>query len=408
MKPHNYLIMNVLRQTFQLVFITMICWLPGSILKCQVIPADNFHHILIDSNHSKWGDYDKPEWLRYFGLDMADINEDGFAEIIAGRELYLNPGKDMTGTWEKISLPLNADGILFLNVDNDEYADIIAQALPDIYWFEAVDKSGSSWNAVKIGEVPATSHTNSQGFEKAQIFHGGKEEFVIAGNGNIYLFELPENPENGNWKKTLVAANTSDEGIGLADINGDGKTDIAAGRRAAGEKEPTIIVWFENPGEGPGKWKDTEIGFSNHAIDRVEIADLNGDGNADIVITEERWPGKEPDGNMFWFEQPAGSGDKWPRHRIVTQYSMNNLDIADLDQDGDIDLVTSEHKGPELELQIWGNDGKGTFSKFVVDRGHESHLGSQVFDLDNDGDLDIVSIGWDQYKYVHIWRNDGK
>ncbi len=394
------------KKVFRVVFFTIICLLPVNLLKSQVIPADNFYHILIDSSHSKWGDYAEPEWLKYFGLDMADINGDGFAEIIAGRELYLNPGSDMTGVWEKITLPLNADGILFLNVDNDEYADIIAQALPEIYWFEAVDKEGRTWNAVKIGEVPATSHTNSQGFEKAQIFPGGREEFVIAGNGNIYLFELPENPEHGEWKNTLVAANTSDEGIGLADINGDGKIDIVAGRRAKGENEPTIIVWFENPGEASNHWKDTEIGFSNHAIDRIEIADFNGDGKRDIIISEERWPGREPDGNMFWYEQPAGSGDKWPRHRIVTQYSMNNLDIADLDRDGDMDLVTSEHKGPELELQIWENDGKGTFSKFMVDRGHESHLGSQLFDMDSDGDLDIVSIGWDQYENVHLWRND--
>jgi len=398
--------MNIFKQVLQVVFFTIICLLPVNLLKSQVIPADNFYHILIDNNHAKWGDYTEPEWLRYFGLDMADVNGDDFAEIIAGRELYHNPGGDMTGVWEKISLPLNADGIIFLNVDNDEYADIIAQALPEIYWFEASDKTGRTWSAVKIGEVPATSHTNSQGFEKAQIFPGGREEFVIAGDGNIYLFELPENPENGDWKKTLVAANTSDEGIGLADINGDGKIDIAAGRRAAGENEPTIIVWFENPGEGGNKWKDTEIGFSNHPIDRVEIADFNGDNKTDIIISEERYPGREPDGNMFWFEQPAGSGDKWPRHRIVTQYSMNNLDIADLDRDGDIDLVTGEHKGPELELQIWENDGKGAFSKFVVDRGHESHLGCQLFDMDNDGDLDIVSIGWDQYKNVHLWRND--
>ena len=86
---------------------------------------------------------------------------------------------------------------------------------------------------------------------------------------------------------------------------------------------------------------------------------------------------------------------------------MNNLEIADMDKDGDIDLLTSEHKGTDLELQLWKNDGKGKFTNYVLDKGKESHLGTQVADMDQDGDFDIVSIGWDEYKYVHLWRNEG-
>jgi len=171
--------------------------------------------------------------------------------------------------------------------------------------------------------------------------------------------------------------------------------------------EPLIVVWFENPGSISGEWKNTEIGKSNHPIDRVEVADLNGDGKSDIVISEERYPGKEPDGNLFWYEQPDDpSNTKWNRHRVVTQYSMNNLDIGDLDKDGDIDLVTNEHKGPVLETQVWVNDGTGEFKKVIVDTGKESHLGTQLADMDNDGDLEIVGTGWDNYKFVHLWRND--
>jgi hypothetical protein len=85
---------------------------------------------------------------------------------------------------------------------------------------------------------------------------------------------------------------------------------------------------------------------------------------------------------------------------------MNNLDAADLDKDGDIDIVTNEHKGPDHETQIWENDGKGNFKKTVVDSGKEGHLGTQLFDLDGDGDLDLISPAWDHYENLHVWRND--
>jgi hypothetical protein len=386
--------------------LTMIASVFLSAQSFTLAQVSNWTYIQIDSTKTKWGDYDDPNWLRYFGLDMGDLNNDGLKDIVTGRWVYLNPGDAMAGNWKRIDLGVNADGILIMDVDGDEYGDVIAQALPDVYWFEATGENGEYWKALKIGQVPATSHTNSQGFAKAQIVSGGKEEFVIAGDGDIYCFEIPDEPVMDSWKRTLVAENTSDEGIGVGDIDNDGDLDIAAGRRPEGESEPLIVVWYENPGDGSEDWNDYEIGSTNHPADRFAVADLDGDKNADIVVCEERYPGLEPDGNIFWYQQGGDRTAKWKRNRITTQYSINNLDVVDLDRDGDMDIITSEHKGPGLELQMWENDGTGHFTKNIVDSAKESHLGTQVADMDNDGDLDIASIGWDQYKYVHLWRND--
>lgn len=369
-------------------------------------PVNSWAYIEIDDSKGKWGDYQEPEWLNYFGLDAGDLNGDGFKDILNGRWVYLNPGQNMDAQWTKVDLGINVDGILIMDVDNDERPDLIAQALPDIYWMEAETAAGLVWNATKIGQVPATSHTNSQGFVKAQIYGGGTEEFLIAGNGNIYCFQVPKKPEKDQWEVQLVGENTSDEGIGVGDIDGDGDIDFVAGRRPDGGDEPLIVVWFENPGHSTGNWKDYELGTTNHPADRVGVTDLNGDNKADVVVCEERYPGLEPDGNIFWFEQAQSPTGKWTKHRIVTQYSSNNLDIADMDHDGDMDIITGEHKGPTLELQIWENDGAGEFSKKRVDTGKESHLGTLVRDMDGDGDMDIISTGWDHYQFVHLWRND--
>jgi hypothetical protein len=110
---------------------------------------------------------------------------------------------------------------------------------------------------------------------------------------------------------------------------------------------------------------------------------------------------------LFWFEQAKEpSATDWRRHRLITTWSLNNLDVADMDGDGDFDIITCEHKGPDLKLYLFENDGHGHFTERVLDKGKESHLGTLTADLDGDGDLDIVSIAWDNYKSLHVWRND--
>ncbi|WP_166204978.1 FG-GAP repeat domain-containing protein [Pelagihabitans pacificus] len=367
--------------------------------------SQDWHYIQVDSTKQMWGDWAEPEWLRYFGLDAGDVDSDGNMDIISGRYIYHNPGGGMESTWKRTVLDDNVDGILYIDVDGDPYADIIAMALPDLYWYEATNENGTRYQRKLIGQVPATSHVNSQGFEKAQLVAGGPSEFVIAGNGDIYAIAIPDKEaDTSDWKVTMICKNTSDEGIGVGDIDGDGDLDIAAGRRPDGEDEPKILVWYENPGNIDSLWKPTIVGESIHPIDRVEIADVNGDGKADIVVTEERYPGLEPDANFWWFGQQ--DLDTWQRNKIVTQFSINNLDITDIDNDGDTDLLTAEHKGTALELQLWENNGAGVFTKTVIDTGKENHLGTQWVDLDADGDLDIIGAGWDQHQYMHVWRND--
>lgn len=368
------------------------------------LPLNQWTYIEIDSTRGKWGDWKEPEWLRYFGLDAGDLNRDGLPDILAGRYFYLNPGGDLTAKWERTMLGANVDGYLIGNFDGDEYAEIIATALPHVYLFEATDVDIEYWEMNKIAEIPATGHVNGQGARLAQIIPGGNPEPMLTSATGIYAADAPQEPD-GTWRFYRIVITESDEGFGVGDINDDGLPDIAAATVVDGE--PHDIHWWINPGKLNMHWSSYPVGSVLHAADRIEIVDLNGDGRSDIAVSEERYPGTDPDANLFWFEAPEDPTIReWKRHTIFTGYSLNNLDAGDLDNDGDIDLVTNEHKGDLHKLLIFENDGAGNFTEVLADTGKEMHLGAQLFDFDGDGDLDIYGAAWDEYKYLHLWRND--
>lgn len=374
-----------------------------SLLYGQNKDLNKWTYIQIDENRTKFGDYGTPDWLRYLGQDMADLNLDGYPDILAGRYIYLNPGKNMTARWKRIDLGMNIDGMLVTDIDGDEFPDIIGEVLPDIFWLEANDHSALSWVSKIVGKVPQTSHRNGQGYKVSDIIKGGKDEIILSGDGGVYICEIPVYPTTEHWVFNLVAESKSEEGIGLGDLDSDGDIDLCIGVVPDGDEEPTNVFWFSNPGTLARIWDAQKVGVIPNAADRIEIGDLNNDGMPDIVVTEERWPGKEADANLWWFESQK---DGWTKHKVYTGYSLNNLDLGDIDNDGDLEIITSEHKGNIFPTMVFDNDGNGNFSKNIIDTGKEMHLGARLADMDGDGDLDIVGQAWDNYKYLHLWRND--
>jgi hypothetical protein len=395
------------RQAIHTPFFILIC-LSSLAAAAEKLPLDRFTYIQVDDSRGKWGDFAPPDWLKYYGLSGFDVNGDGYLDIIAGRYFYLNPGGDMTGRWERVDLGRNVDAMLFIDVDGDGFADCIAEALPDLYWLEAEDRRGQSWKAIKIASLPPARHVNGQGFAVAQIVPGGHPEIVLSTGRGIFYIEIPSDPSAGNWPVTPAAPEASEQGLAVGDIDGDGLIDIAV---AHGHRvEPRLVAYWNNPGRPSGSWKLNEVGqTANYSADRIAVADLTGDGRADILVTEESWQTQERVAQLLCFEQKGPRGaPSWERRAILTAGSLNSLDVGDLDHDGDLDLVTCEHKGRDKRLFVLENDGKGRFRHHVIGHGKESHLGTLLLDLDGDGDLDILSVAWDEYRFLHLWRNDAR
>jgi hypothetical protein len=86
------------------------------------------------------------------------------------------------------------------------------------------------------------------------------------------------------------------------------------------------------------------------------------------------------------------------------------MDTTDFDADGDPDVVIGEHRGKtENRVVLFENINNGsTWHEHVIDKDSKDkidhHDGTQAVDLDNDGDLDIISLGWSNPK-IWIYEN---
>lgn len=179
------------------------------------------------------------------------------------------------------------------------------------------------------------------------------------------------------------------EGLRLADINKDGNLDIIAAN-TSNTSVGGIQVWF---GDGKGYFM-VEIGPTRYGMYKdVAVDDLNGDGNLDIVGAG--W-GVEGGSIKVWF----GLGDgRWAEGPVMANGSFWGVEIADVDGDRNNDIiVASNFNGGHI---YYGN-GKGEFSEAEMLTSKGSFWRAKAYDLNGDGLMDIIATSNDNHG-ITIW-----
>ncbi len=362
-------------------------------------PAEpgGWQHIQIDESRTKL-----KSGFPAFGLAFGDIDNDGRVDIVSGNYFYRNPGDRLIGRWDRTTFPVDADAMLVTDVDGDGQLDVIAQSLPTLYWLKP-NADASQWTAHPVANLPPTTHGNGQGYRLIPLApEDPLPAVVMTAADGVWLVRVPATaPESGPWPARPIAAHTSEDLLAVGDIDRDGLVDVVASDATGGHQ----IRWYRNPGTWTGGWESHDVGEVTDWGDRAEVADVDSDGRLDIVVSTEN--SKADAAATYWFEAPADPATQsWKRHTIAVQGSTNSLDSGALDNNGTFAIVTGEHKG-QLRVRIWRSPDRGrSWQDTVVDSGKESHLGTRLIDLDGDGALDIVSIAWDAFADLHVWRND--
>jgi hypothetical protein len=143
----------------------------------------------------------------------------------------------------------------------------------------------------------------------------------------------------------------------------------------------------------------TSLGTQENLTASVRAGDLNADGNLDVVVANGRhWPQQ----NFIFLNQGnARFNQVW---LLGTNQSTSYAsEIADMDGDGDLDIVVGNDMAPNL---LFLNNGHAEFEKGIPFGSVSSVRSLTLSDLDSDGDVDVLVTCRGRQNYYCL--NDGK
>ena len=172
----------------------------------------------------------------------------------------------------------------------------------------------------------------------------------------------------------------------IADFNGDSRLDFFIADHAVGTHNGIRDSYFLS--QPDGTWfesskshlSDPDFIIFDHG---GAVGDIDNDGDIDIVLTDLNRQ------LICWFNQ----GDGYLKKRRCGLGQWAAIELADLDGDGDLDLVAGGDDFEWEQARILINNGKGSFkkkAKLPINRSQPHIPELSIWDLDGDGDQDIV------------------
>ena len=394
------------------------------------------------------------------GLQMADLDKDGFEDIVSVHESDTEYDGQLVGhirlafgtadpdKWELVTLAKGieaaaAEDITIVDLNGDGYLDVVAACeLAHLIYFQNPTKNirTTKWERL-IPEITQNRGSFIRVFSE-DLNRDGQPEIIAANKGDqandgsvavnpgpkpVAYFEIIGNPlENKAWKETELIQLNLPVNAQPVDIDRDGDMDIIAGSR--GERR---IVLLENV-------SIEKIAFKTHAIQtagtgipvahqaknpklksyvtgfNMEFMDLSKDGKLDIILAETFH-------YLIWLEQPKNWDEDWIVHTIgnTAPDFIVGIKLVDINGDGLQDLITGGYsRGPrDADGTVTLNDALGriawfenpnkveeTWQRHDITRRKRGMFDQFVArDLDKDGDIDFVSTRGNSQPYDGVF-----
>lgn len=361
------------------------------------------------------------------GVKLKDVNGDGYPDVASGFEegnevrIYLHPKyAGVTQPWPTVTVgQVNGpEDAVFVDLDRNGVQDVVSCTQ---------GKSGGPTNAVFVHWAPSNPDRYldseswstevipaSQGFKwmycEPMVFGGAIR--LICGSKNRdaaigYFTVIGRSPADWPWVPLRRASWVMS--IEISDMDRDGDKDILYSDRKGSDAS---VGWLEHPNQPGELWSDHTIDVSLVEPDPMGSfmflteTDLDGDGQLD-VLTAVR-PQK-----IHWLRRLNDSGDSWSKTVIeipAEAGTAKSVAAGDINGNGSIDLAFSCEQADGRPGLMWlSQDGPGqewTAHDIGGLAGRKFDM-VRLFDLDGDGDLDLVTSEERSIDAVVWYENPG-
>ena len=341
-----------------------------------------------------------------------------------------------TQPWLKIDTVFNPSGVFVQNFSAPQFADLNGDGFADLLLgngssnpVEYFRNRGASLppqfsrdtSVLRSIYAGGMAGTNSDYPVVCDLNGDRKHDLVIGGFNGLLLYVNTGDSLVPQWQRVdsvFAQVNTligSDAKPAFADLDGDGDLDmlVGIGESLLGGPTPGITLGFRNTGS-PGSPRFVQDGTLVSGIPDIglnsypALKDLDGDGDSDLLL------GRDLATLVYYRNTGTPATPVWTLNTTTfsgvegTTY-WKDPTFADLDRDGDFDLVYGTSDGT---LYVYENTGSPTSPQFVS---NSSYFGLirisgnastvSLGDFYNDGDMDLISGDWlGRFQY---FRNDG-
>ncbi len=228
----------------------------------------------------------------------------------------------------------------------------------------------------------------------AEIVHSGYRNNI----GTIYW----NNHGAFSGSDTTCFANDTSEAVYVADFDADGYLDIAVAGGTG--SQDTIYFHWGGPGGAHG-WQissTTAIYAGEHFGHNIESADFDGDGDLDLLLVY--CLGSSP---VLYLRNESGRTFTLDSIPFSISNIHHGMSVGDLDGDGDIDFVATTYNATDAVAKVFLNDGSGNFSGAITLTPGSCYGGSALYDFNGDGWLDILFFRGQSGGYLVVYPNSG-